>query len=305
MGVRFDAAARRSILAATIEAEKHGRTRPIPVDLLAGFLAISDGFDAPATPADARAVLASSRAARAFASESPDASERILQRAAELAGNRASAEVGLGDIVNALLELLPTGSLRSPPGAAAASDAEPASRVGDQPDTAAAEWPRTGSSRAGVGYDSHRFGDRGPLILGGITIPDAPRLIGHSDGDAIAHAITDAVLGAAGAGDIGEMFSDTDAANRGRNSIEMLAAAVQRVEQLGLRVCNVDVTVIAEQPKLAPHRGAIREVLARALRVSPSEVSVKGKTNEGMGWIGRGEGLACIAVATLVHDATR
>lgn len=154
--------------------------------------------------------------------------------------------------------------------------------------------------RTGIGYDSHRFAPPGPLILGGIEIASDMRLAGHSDGDAIAHALTDAVLGAAGAGDIGAMFSDKDPANAGRDSIEMLRAAIERVDGLGWRVQQVDVVVVAEWPKIAPHREAMRARLASALRVGPEAVSLKGKTNEGMGWIGRGEGLACMAVATLV-----
>jgi len=142
------------------------------------------------------------------------------------------------------------------------------------------------------------------MILGGVRIPSEVSLAGHSDGDAIAHAVTDAVLGACAAGDIGEMFSDRDPANRGRDSIEMLSAAVERIEGRGFRVVNVDVTVIAEQPKIGPYREAIAHTLARALKILPESVSVKGKTNEGMGWIGRGEGLACMAVAT-VHESRR
>lgn len=155
--------------------------------------------------------------------------------------------------------------------------------------------------RTGIGYDSHRFVTPGPLVLGGIRIPFDRRLQGHSDGDAVCHAITDAILGAAAAGDIGEMFSDRDPANQGRDSIEMLTLAVERVRRGGFRVVQADVTVIAEEPRLAPHRGAMIERLAAALGVSPGDVSVKGKTNEGMGWIGRGEGIACIAVATLTR----
>jgi 2-C-methyl-D-erythritol 2,4-cyclodiphosphate synthase len=155
-------------------------------------------------------------------------------------------------------------------------------------------------TRVGIGYDSHRFAPPGPLILGGVSIPSDVRLHGHSDGDAIAHAVTDAILGAAGAGDIGEMFSDKDPANKGKNSIEMLAGAVARVREKGWRVQQVDVTVVTEQPKIAPHRDAMRERLASTLRIDADAISVKGKTNEGMGWIGRGEGLACIAVATIV-----
>ncbi len=155
--------------------------------------------------------------------------------------------------------------------------------------------------RAGIGYDSHRFAPGGPLILGGVRIPVDFALIGHSDGDAVAHALTDAVLGAAALGDIGEMFSDEDAENAGRNSLEMLRAAVARVNREGWRVVNADVTVIAETPKLTGYRSAMRAHLAEALSVPMTNVSVKGKTNERMGWIGRGEGLACIAVATIVR----
>ncbi len=154
--------------------------------------------------------------------------------------------------------------------------------------------------RTGVGYDSHRFAPGGPILLGGVAIPATVSLVGHSDADAVCHAVTDAILGAAAAGDIGEMFADTDPANRGRDSIEMLAAAVARVRERGYRVAQVDVTVVAETPKIGPHRAEIAERLAGALGVAPGDVGVKGKTNEGMGWVGRGEGLACIAVATLV-----
>lgn len=156
--------------------------------------------------------------------------------------------------------------------------------------------------RVGIGYDCHRFGDGGPLTLGGVRIPFDRHLVGHSDGDAIAHAITDAILGAASMGDIGELFSDRDPANRGRDSIEMLAIAVDRVRAAGLGVSQVDVTVITEVPRMAAHREAMQAALARALGVASSNVSVKGKTNEGMGWIGRGEGIACIAVATLAPN---
>lgn len=155
-------------------------------------------------------------------------------------------------------------------------------------------------TRVGLGYDSHRFAPGGPLVLGGVRIPSDVHLHGHSDGDAIAHALTDAVLGAAGAGDIGALFPDTAAENAGRDSIEMLRLAVARVHERGLRVQQVDVTVVAEQPKIGPHREAMRAVLAPALGVEPAAIGLKGKTNEGMGWIGRGEGVAVMAVATLV-----
>ena len=155
------------------------------------------------------------------------------------------------------------------------------------------------SVRVGIGYDSHRFAPGRPLKLGGVVIPSDVGLLGHSDADAICHAVTDAILGAAGMGDIGEMFPDTDPANKGRDSIEMLEAAVKRISTAGYSVNQVDVSVIAEAPRLTPHREKIRARLASALGIEPASVSVKGKTNEGMGWIGRKEGLACIAVATL------
>ena len=156
-------------------------------------------------------------------------------------------------------------------------------------------------TRVGIGYDSHRFAPGGPCLLGGVAIPGDRHLSGHSDGDAVAHAITDAVLGAAALGDIGAMFSDQDPANKGRDSIDMLSAAVARVSDAGWRVHQVDVTVIAEWPKIAPYRDAMRARRATALRIAePNAISVKGKTTEGLGWIGREEGLASIAVATLV-----
>lgn len=155
--------------------------------------------------------------------------------------------------------------------------------------------------RVGLGYDSHRFQPPGPLTLGGITIPFDNHLHGHSDGDAVCHAITDALLGAAGLGDIGSMFPDKDPANQGRNSVEMLALAVSRAKDRGYRIVQVDVTVIAESPRLEGYKEAMRDRLAVPLGVGPGDVSVKAKSNEGMGWIGRGEGMACIAVATLAR----
>ncbi len=158
------------------------------------------------------------------------------------------------------------------------------------------------STRSGIGYDSHRFRQGGPLVLGGVHIPADVSLVGHSDADAVAHAVTDAVLGAASAGDIGALFPDTDAANRDRDSIDMLRRAVGAVHTMGYVVVNIDATVIAEAPRIGPHVPAMRSRLADALGIDATCVSVKGKTNEGMGWIGRGEGIACIAIATLSDD---
>lgn len=160
---------------------------------------------------------------------------------------------------------------------------------------------RSAIARTGIGYDSHRFAPGRALILGGVTIPSDVGLEGHSDADAVAHAVTDAVLGAACEGDIGTMFPDSDPANRNRDSIEMLSLAVERLKSKGFSVVHTDVTVIAERPRIGPYRAAIQDSLSRALSVSAGAISVKAKTNEGMGWIGRGEGLACIAVATVTE----
>jgi 2-C-methyl-D-erythritol 2,4-cyclodiphosphate synthase len=153
--------------------------------------------------------------------------------------------------------------------------------------------------RVGHGYDSHRFSADRPLVLGGVTIPDHPGLDGHSDADAVAHAVTDAILGAAGLGDIGTHFPPSDEQWRGSDSIRLLARAVELLHEANYQVVNVDVTVIAESPRLGAHSGAMRERLAETLVIAPGQVSVKGKTNEGMGWIGAREGLAVHAVALI------
>ncbi len=139
------------------------------------------------------------------------------------------------------------------------------------------------------------------MRLGGIDIPSDFHCDGHSDGDAICHAVTDALLGAVGFGDIGEMFPDTDVVNKDKDSMLMLQAAHVRLRTAGWQVGNVDITVIAQQPKIGPQRASIRERLSATLGIAVEQVSVKGKTNEGMGWIGRGEGLAVMAVATVVR----
>jgi 2-C-methyl-D-erythritol 4-phosphate cytidylyltransferase/2-C-methyl-D-erythritol 2,4-cyclodiphosphate synthase len=156
--------------------------------------------------------------------------------------------------------------------------------------------------RIGTGYDLHRLVDGRRLILGGVTIPFAKGLDGHSDADMVCHAVTDAVLGAAGAGDIGRLFPDTDPQWKDADSVQLLKGAVARVRASGYLVGNVDVTVIAEQPKLLPFLDAIRASLADALQVDPAAVSVKGKTNEGMDSMGRGESMACHAVALVVRQ---
>jgi 2-C-methyl-D-erythritol 4-phosphate cytidylyltransferase/2-C-methyl-D-erythritol 2,4-cyclodiphosphate synthase len=154
---------------------------------------------------------------------------------------------------------------------------------------------RTG--RAGTGYDLHRLVEGRPLILGGITIPFPKGLAGYSDADAVCHAITDAILGAAAAGDIGRHFPDTDPAWKDASSLDLLRRAVEIIGERGLGVGNVDATIIAERPKLAPYIDAMREKIAAALDVEIDRVSIKGKTNEGVGALGRGEAIAVHAIA--------
>lgn len=152
------------------------------------------------------------------------------------------------------------------------------------------------SSRIGSGYDSHRFAAGRRLVLGGLEIDHEQGLEGHSDADVLAHAVTDAILGAGGLGDIGTHFPPTDARWRDANSIELLRTAVAMVSGW---VVNVDATVICEQPHLAEHREAMQRNLTEAVG---APVNVKATTNEGMGWVGRGEGIACVAVALVEMD---
>lgn len=151
--------------------------------------------------------------------------------------------------------------------------------------------------RIGNGYDSHRFGGDGALILGGVVIPDHVGLVGHSDGDAVAHAVIDALLGAAALGDIGTYFPPDDEKWRNADSLDLLRRVVFFLESRNYQVVNVDVTVVCESPRIGPYAEAMRRRLADILGIAPGAVSVKGKSNEGMGWIGAGEGLAALAVA--------
>jgi 2-C-methyl-D-erythritol 4-phosphate cytidylyltransferase/2-C-methyl-D-erythritol 2,4-cyclodiphosphate synthase len=157
----------------------------------------------------------------------------------------------------------------------------------------------SGGGRVGVGYDLHRLIEGRSLVLGGVTVPSERGALGHSDADVICHAVTDAILGAARAGDIGQHYPDTDPRWKGASSIALLREVAALVRQRGLVVENVDVVVILERPKIGPHRDAIQSRLADALGNDASRVSVKGKTNEGMDAVGRGEAVAAHAVALL------
>lgn len=153
--------------------------------------------------------------------------------------------------------------------------------------------------RIGHGYDSHRFGADRPLRLAGVDIPGAPGLVGHSDADAVAHAVADALLGAAALGDIGACFPDSDPQWKDADSLVLLAEVVRRVDAAGWRVGNVDVTVLLERPRIGPQVPAMRARLAAALGVPVTAVALKAKTGEGMDAIGRAEGVAVHAVALL------
>ncbi|MEJ5237958.1 MAG: 2-C-methyl-D-erythritol 2,4-cyclodiphosphate synthase [Limisphaera sp.] len=153
--------------------------------------------------------------------------------------------------------------------------------------------------RVGIGYDVHALVAGRPLVLGGVEIPHTHGLEGHSDADALMHAICDAVLGALGAGDIGQHFPNTDPRWKGVPSRIFLEEAARQVRQRGGRILNVDATVVAQQPRLAPHVTAMRTNIAAALGLSPGQVGVKATTNEGLGFLGRGEGIAALAVAAV------
>jgi 2-C-methyl-D-erythritol 2,4-cyclodiphosphate synthase len=155
------------------------------------------------------------------------------------------------------------------------------------------------SALTGIGYDSHRLVAGRRLVLGGVEIPSEVGLDGHSDADVLTHAVIDALLGAAGLGDIGQHFPDSDERYRDADSLELLGAVLPLVFAQGLELVNVDATVVIERPKLAPHRAAIRESLAAALGLAPARVNVKASTGEGIGFVGRGEGVAALAVASL------
>ena len=158
--------------------------------------------------------------------------------------------------------------------------------------------------RVGFGYDSHRFTTGRPLVLGGVRVDHEFGLAGHSDADAVLHAVIDALLGAAGLGDIGEHFPDRDEQYRNADSAILTAHAVGLVEAAGYRIANCDVTILTEQPKLGPYKQTMRLKIAELLHVDTTQVNVKAKTNEKMGWIGQAEGLAATAVV-LLEEATQ
>ena len=153
--------------------------------------------------------------------------------------------------------------------------------------------------RMGIGYDIHKLTTGRDLIIGGVKIPYAKSLLAHSDGDVALHALTDALLGAAALGDIGKLFPDTDMAYKGADSRELLKEAFRQIQQLGYHIGNVDVTIIAQAPKMRPHIDQMRANIAQDLQCDIAQVNVKATTTEKLGFTGRGEGIACEAVALL------
>ena len=153
--------------------------------------------------------------------------------------------------------------------------------------------------RIGHGYDVHRLVEGRPLILGGVNIPYEKGLLGHSDADVLLHAVSDALLGAAGLGDIGKHFPDTDPQYKGADSMELLRVVVSRVLEKGYRISNIDVTMIAQKPKLRPHIEAMEQNIAAAVGIAPDRVNVKATTEEKLGFTGTGEGMRCHAVCLL------
>ena len=331
MPVRFQPAARKAIDFAMVEMERAGDPELSSLHLLLGLLEpAADGSQAAlrllgvnpaALQLDARRDIHLARTG-ALPAEIHDAPEHVLERAGRISEQCGATDISDADILMAAAQdqltwagrLLAASGVTPPLLWGVFPEARGVLRRPGGPDPLAGiemldvTFPPSFAPalpvRTGIGYDSHRFGVGGPMILGGIEIAGDIKLVGHSDADAVCHALTDAILGAAGAGDIGELFPDTDPGNKGRNSIDMLRTACAASEKRGWRVAQVDVTVLVERPKLLPYRDAIRASLATALGLPADSVSVKAKTNEGMGWVGRGEGLACMAVATLIPVRT-
>jgi 2-C-methyl-D-erythritol 4-phosphate cytidylyltransferase / 2-C-methyl-D-erythritol 2,4-cyclodiphosphate synthase len=228
-----------------------------------------------------------------FLAQTPQAFRRdILASAVALgrAGAFATDESGLAELAGARIRLVEGDALNF--------------KVTTESDLAISRAIATGPAvgaamRVGTGYDLHRLVEGRPLLLAGVAIPGDRGALGHSDADIVCHVVTDAVLGAAGAGDIGRHYPDTDARWKGASSVMLLSEAVGLVRGLGFEIVNVDVTVILERPKIASHVPAIARGLADALGIDVARVSVKGKTNEGVDAVGRGEAIAAHAVALL------
>jgi len=256
---------------------------------------------AASTDADTRVVERTLDRTRVWLAQTPQAfTRRVLEDA--LAQGRGGAtgtdEAALAELAGHPVRLVEGSSrnlkITTPEDLAQVERWLAESRSGPSPSA-----PRPGVIRVGIGYDSHRLVEGRPLLLGGVAIPHSRGLAGHSDADALCHAITDAILGAASLGDIGRHFPDTDPQWKDADSLVLLGRAIEMVRAKGYDVRSVDAVVIAERPKLSPHADQIRASLAGALSIDVDAVSVKGKTNEGMGEVGRGEAIVVHAVAIL------
>ena len=153
--------------------------------------------------------------------------------------------------------------------------------------------------RSGIGYDVHQFAEGRPLVLGGVTIPHDRGLAGHSDADVLSHAIADAILGAIGEPDIGYWFPPTDDSIEGISSLKILEKAAELVSEKGGQIENIDSSLVAEEPKVMPHSADMKEAIGKALGIDPSDIGIKATTNETMGFVGRGEGIAALASASI------
>ena len=154
--------------------------------------------------------------------------------------------------------------------------------------------------RVGIGFDLHRLGPDTPLVLGGVVVPYHLGLIGHSDGDVLCHAVTDALLGAAGIGNIGELFPDNDPSLKGASSLQFLEKSAELVRRHGFVIGNIDSNILAERPKLLPYFPAMKEAMARALEITPGQIQVKAKTMEGLGLVGSEQAIAAQAIAAII-----
>jgi len=163
------------------------------------------------------------------------------------------------------------------------------------------DLPAVPFHRIGIGHDTHRLKSGGPLRIGGVEIPFDKSLDGHSDADVLLHAVTDAILGAAAMGDIGELFPDTDVENKNRDSADMLLLAMQKVAAAGFQIANLDCIVFAQAPKLSPYKRPIADRIAEILKISPGQVGVKAKTGEGVGAVGKAEIMQAQCIALLMH----
>ena len=305
---RFTPQARRAIFFARHEAGWAGHRKIEARDVLAGLAhewaelrgalhlrvhPVREEKQSPRPGSKRHAAGPARRGSRRRAMPFSDGSKKVFRRTLEFAEQRRSRAITLQHLLVALARQDPaigrllTKNRLNPEGLAS-------------PDEQAARPVSAPPVRIGIGYDYHRLVEGRKLVLGGVEIPFHKGLAGHSDGDVLTHALCDALLGAAGLGDLGQHFPDTDPQWEDVSSLELLARVAELVGEKGLRVAQVDSVVVAQEPKLAPHFARMRESLARALGLEPAQVNVKAKTTEGLEAVGRGEAMAAQAIVLLV-----